>query len=76
MEGGYTYHELHTKGEDEKYSKFQALSAHFFLFVKNEAMKKMCLKYKESSPNQEEERTHGIGSHFTSMQGGQYRKEK
>ncbi len=57
MEEGYTYHELHTKGEHEKYSKFQALSAHFFLFVKNEAMKKMCLKYKESSPNQEEEGT-------------------
>jgi hypothetical protein len=37
---GYTYHELHTKGEHEKYSKFQALSAHFFLFVKNEAIKK------------------------------------
>jgi hypothetical protein len=37
---GYTYHELHTKGEHEKYSKFQALSAHFFLFVKNGAMKK------------------------------------
>jgi hypothetical protein len=72
MEEGYTYHELHTKGEHEKYSKFQALSARLFLFVKNEAMKKKCLK----SPNQEEEGTHGIGSHFTSMKGGQYRKEK
>lgn len=36
----------------------------------------MCLKYEESSPNQDVEGTHWIGSHFTSMQGGQYRKEK